>query len=307
MNYTQTIGGPMAPTANLAVNKSRLKVYKNVGELPTYYLQKGSEFQIEIFNPTTHTILAKIILNGNPISQGGLVLKPGERVFLDRYLDVAKKFMFDTYEVGKSEEIKQAIAKNGDFKVQFFRERQPNLYLTTSVDCGSGILRGNVYNPMVGTTTGGYVGSTTTNLNNLNTTYTSGISPQSFTNTCSGIGANTNVSYTSNYGANPILDWMAQEKSVETEPRTRSLAMKSKSSKTIETGRVEKGSDSNQKIKTVDLTFEYTAFHTIEYKMLPISQKINTSEDLNVKRYCTKCGAKVTKDDKYCSKCGNKI
>lgn len=305
MNYTQTIGGPMAPTANLAVNKSRLKVYKNAGELPTYYLQKGQEFSIEIFNPTTHTILAKIILNGNPISQGGLVLKPGERVFLDRYLDVAKKFMFDTYEVGKSEEIKQAIAKNGDFKVQFFRERQPNLYLTTSVDYGSGILRGNVYNPMVGTTTGGYVGSTTTNinnLNNLNTTYTSGISPQSFTNTCS--GANTYLNLTSPiHDGSATMDWMAQEKSIETEPRTRS--MKSKS--TIETGRVEKGSDSNQKIKTVDLTFEYTAFHTIEYKMLPISQKINTSEDLNVKRYCTKCGLKLKPEFIFCPKCSNKI
>jgi ribosomal protein L40E len=296
MNYTQTMSGPMAPTANLTVNKSRLKVYKNAGELPTYYLQKGQEFSIEIFNPTTHTILAKIILNGNPISQGGLVLKPGERVFLDRYLDVAKKFMFDTYEVSKSEEVKQAIAKNGDFKVQFFRERQPNLFLgiNTTNNCGGGILRGNTYNPIVGTTTSGYVGQTTTNV-----TYTSGISPQSF----------TNVNYSSPiHDGLATMDCMEQDFSREIElSEPKSLNSNNKYRSKVETGRVEKGSDSKQIIKTVDLIFEYSAFHTVEYKMLPVSQKINTSEDINIKRYCTKCGAKTSKDDKYCSKCGNKI
>ena len=100
------------PTANIAVNKSRLKVYNNAGELPTYYLQKGQEFQIELFNPTSDVVLAKIILNGNAISQGGLVLNPGQRVYLDRYLDVAKKFLFDTYEVGKSAEVMAAIKNN---------------------------------------------------------------------------------------------------------------------------------------------------------------------------------------------------
>ena len=113
------------PTANLAVNKSRIKIYNKEGEMPTYYLQSGQEFQIELFNPTTDVVLAKIILNGNPISQGGLVLKPGQRVFLERYLDVAKKFLFDTYEVANTNEAKEAIENNGDFKVEFFRERQP--------------------------------------------------------------------------------------------------------------------------------------------------------------------------------------
>ena len=73
------------PTANIAVNKSRLKLYKNAGQMPTYYLQKGQEFQIELANLTTEVVLAKIILNGKAISQGGLVLNPGQRVFLDRY------------------------------------------------------------------------------------------------------------------------------------------------------------------------------------------------------------------------------
>jgi hypothetical protein len=74
----------------------------------------------------------------------------------------------------------------------------------------------------------------------------------------------------------------------------------------IETGRVEQGSTSDQKIKTIDKEFEYFSFHTIEYKMLPISQKINTAEDINVKVYCTNCGAKLGKGHKFCSSCGTK-
>ena len=127
--YYSTHASPAMPAAHLAVNKSRLKVYKNVGPMPTYYLQKGQEFQIELFNPTQDVVLAKISLNGKAISQGGLVLNPGQRVFLDRYIDVAKKFLFDTYEVsGQSEEVKKAIENNGDIKVEFYRERQPISY-----------------------------------------------------------------------------------------------------------------------------------------------------------------------------------
>lgn len=35
--------GQPTPTANLAINKSRLKVYNKKSEVPTYYLSKGQE------------------------------------------------------------------------------------------------------------------------------------------------------------------------------------------------------------------------------------------------------------------------
>lgn len=113
--------GVPTPQAYVAINKSRVKMYNKDSKTPVFYLQKGQEFQLELFNPTTNSILAKIFLNGNAISQGGLVLRPGERVFLDRYIDVAKKFLFDTYEVGNTSEIKKAIEDNGDFKVEFYK------------------------------------------------------------------------------------------------------------------------------------------------------------------------------------------
>ncbi len=278
-----TINNQKQPTANICINKSRVKIY-NTKELPTIYLEKATTFQIELFNPTTDVILAKIILNGNPISQGGLVLNPGQRVFLDRYLDVAKKFLFDTYEVSNTEEVKKAIEKNGDFKVEFYRERVPNYLNTLAINSN--------------TARGFY---TTTNLvNGSNST---------FTNTSGHIGTtalyNASVDLT-NCAGSITLDSMDATLSIDVPKETKSLKRSFARSKSIETGRVEKGSDSDQKVVTVDKTFDYFAFHTVEYKMLPVSQKINTVEDIQVKIYCTNCGAKLGKGHKFCGQCGTK-
>lgn len=306
---TQTISGPMAPTANIAVNKSRVKLYNKTTE-PTYYLQKGQEFEIELFNPTQDTILAKIILNNKPLSQGGLVLKPGERVFIERYLDVAKKFLFDTYEVSDTTEVQKAIEKNGDFKVQFFKERQSTFYYnsgTGNVNSRSFTTLNNNFTNLANNVSGSNV--TLTNTGNI------GISTSSITNKLDIKDTTTNYSSSSINNGDihdglATMDFMSQslERSLElpikkSVPRTRCSVEK----KTVETGRVEKGSDSDQKIKQVQMDFEYFPFHTVEAKLLPISQKINTSKDLHVRQYCTNCGQKTSKGDKFCSGCGKKI
>jgi hypothetical protein len=311
LNYV----APKMPTANLAVNKSRVKLYTKQGEMPSYYLQKGQEFQIELFNPTTESILAKITLNGNVISQGGLVLNPGQRVFLDRYLDVAKKFLFDTYEVANTQEVKEAIVNNGDFKVEFYRESKPrprNPIITLgsrSVFGGSNYSSGVVrYNS---TNTGGYVNNTgtapntplcdtfTTSTNAVGGSYsTTGLLGSSFSNDIS-----TSAFYNASVNISDISGEVTFDSFTTPEP-TRSL--KAKKSKSIETGRVEEGSHSDQKFKTVNKDFEWFAFHTIEAKLLPVSQKVNTAEDINVKVYCTNCGAKLGKGHKFCATCGTK-
>jgi len=295
--YKKNYEAPSVPTAMIAVNKSRLKVYNNTGDMPTYYLQKGQEFQIELFNPTTDVILAKIILNGNPISQGGLVLNPGQRVFLDRYLDVAKKFLFDTYEVSNSEEVKKAIEKNGDFKVEFYRERiEPKF----NPNYGSLTINSSNYRGWSGNNTiGGYVTPSSVNLSN-----TSGHigSTALYTSSVSNTFFDQNIS-----NSIPTLDSMDDTLSLDMPDVTRSSRTLKSRSKSIETGRVEQGSVSDQKVVTVDKKFEYWAFHTIECKMLPVSQKINTVEDIQVKVYCTNCGAKLSKGHKYCSQCATKV
>jgi hypothetical protein len=278
------------PSAHIAVNKSRLKVYKNVGSLPTYYLQKGQEFQIELFNPTQDVIMAKISLNSKVISQGGLVLNPGQRVFLDRYLDIAKKFMFDTYEVSaNNEEVKKAIENNGDFKVEFYREKtavqvysNPITWINTGGGYGYGTLTGSLGNYTTGTDPQFLKGSTTTNTSN---------------SVSHDVSSNSDMSF---------MDSSYERSAIELDSLVDDSVSSSKKSKTIETGRVEKGSNSDQEFTYVNKSFEYFSFHTLEYKLLPISQKVNTVEDINVKRYCTQCGKKQGSGDNFCAGCGKK-
>lgn len=263
------------PQAFIAINKSRIKQYDKSGDTPTYYLQKGQEFQLELFNPTTGTILAKIFLNGNAISQGGLVLRPGERIFLERYIDVAKKFLFNTYEVANTSEVKKAIEDNGDFKVEFYREFIFNNYYGY-VDLSNNTTISTYYN------------------HNLDLTNYSDVN--SYDITC-----NTTASFNSSF-----TNTSFNQNTTPEGPNIRSINKLIKTKKSIETGRVEQGSSSGQKLQTVNKSWEYSPFHTIEYKMLPLSQKINTSEDINVKRYCTNCGSKLGKGNNFCANCGTK-
>ncbi len=114
MNYTTTKGW-VVPQSFITKSKQRLKQH-----VDTVYLKNGDEFEIELFNPTQNKVLAKIELNGVSIGSG-IVLRPGERVFLERYLDDAKKFLFETYIVnGNNNDVQQAIAKNGDVTVKFY-------------------------------------------------------------------------------------------------------------------------------------------------------------------------------------------
>lgn len=110
------------PEAWIAVSSSRQKIYGD----NEVYLEDGQEFQIELYNPTQSKFLAKIYINGKPMGTTGLVIKPGQRYFLDRFIDQNKKLLFSTYEVdGNSEEVMKAIEKNGMVKVEFYGEVPP--------------------------------------------------------------------------------------------------------------------------------------------------------------------------------------
>jgi hypothetical protein len=126
MNYTTKQVGK--PTAHVTKKKSRLKVYNG----NTVFLGDKDNFEFEIHNPTQKSVLCKIKLNGEYISTGGVVIKPGQRVFLERFLDTNNKFEFSTYEVKDTSANKTAIDLNGDVRIEFYNEQtyQPN-YGTT--------------------------------------------------------------------------------------------------------------------------------------------------------------------------------
>lgn len=263
------------PCAFITKNRQRLKQFgQNV------YLKNGEEFEIELFNPLKSTILSKIKINGNYLSGGGLVIKPGQRIFLERYLDDAKKFKFETYEVdGSSKEVLEAISSNGDVIIEFYEENinqnlsQP-LWINTLINYPS-------------TTQYPYYGTTFT--------------------TTGGIGFDSSsVNYSSNdflssYNSNSTNTF--EEPNKRDIPRSRSFAKKSKS---IETGRVEKGSSSNQSFKSVNLDFNTFPKFTSQWKILPNSQKPIEEKDLIEK--CPKCTAKIKKSSwKFCPNCGNQL
>jgi hypothetical protein len=277
--YYQTKTG--TPCAYITKDKKRLK---QVGQ--NVYLKNGDEFQLELFNPSTNTVLSKIKLDGNYISGGGIVLKPGQRIFLERYLDDARKFKFETYEVdGTSNEVLDAISGNGDVVIDFFDEYKQPVW-TNNISYG-GSFGGPTYSTNTGGsfqppthttntggitfTTNGFAGSTTGTASY--STLTAGISSAMF-NTSSG---NINIS-----------------------------GKKEVTMDSLETGRVEKGGKSDQSFQTVNKSFNHYACSTSIWKILPESQKQYNNKDLKV--YCGNCGKKRKKDsDKFCSSCGTKF
>ena len=108
---------PKEPTAFITVKKQRQR--QNGINI---YLHDKTEFEIELYNPTTEKIKATIELNGTPISSSGIVLKPGQRVFLERFIDIDRKFLFETYEVSLTQGSMEAIQNNGLVKVKFYKK-----------------------------------------------------------------------------------------------------------------------------------------------------------------------------------------
>jgi hypothetical protein len=168
--------GLSGPTANIAVNKNRIKHYAE-----RVYLKDGTHFEIELFNPKSTKVLAKIYLDGKSISSTGIVIKPGQRIFLERWIDEAKKFLYETYEVDQC--YNQAIIGNGKVRVQFFDESSASL----NMPCYTGYANYPYdHNQIIGATMPlSYAGST---VSNTFTTTTSSPISTTFTTSTSANG-----------------------------------------------------------------------------------------------------------------------
>ena len=287
--------------AKVAVNKSLLKEYNNSEQSErVVYLNNGDDFQIQLFNPERTTIGAEVYVNGEKLS-GILVLKPGERIWLERFTDRSVKFKFSTYNVedGYSEEVQNAIADNGVITVKFFKERKKNYWW---YDDTSNHIKVS-YNDLVYTTTSidtalkcrndiSMVNSFATNsaMNNLlkpETTYSKEC-------TCK---LSSEADSVSSYSCGSSMN----EKSFKDSYRNDNLSL----SNTIETGRISEGGYSSQKFNNAHIDFEYYPFKTEVIKILPVSRKPYNSSDLN-KIYCTECGRKLNPKYKFCPYCGTR-
>ena len=264
-NITNTWSATKRPEAFVTKGKKRIKQFD--GQV---YLSDGDEYEIELFNPTQEVVLAKIKIDGDYIAGGGIVLRRGERVFLERFLDSPNRFKFSTYVVnGNNSEVQDAIRSNGYVEIEFYNEYQPT-WNTGFLSTGTTNVQTFNGNPITFTTTG--------NSGNFNPTYGSTTTTSTF--------YNANASLTSN-----TLEG----------PNVRNLSNK------IETGTTEKGSSSDQTFQHTNKTFNSFSFWNVAWQILPTSQKQYTAEEVSV-NYCGNCGAKRKKDSfKFCPHCGNKF
>lgn len=257
------------PCAYITKGRQRIKQFgQNV------YLKNGSEFEIELYNPSRQTVLSKIKINGEFINGGGIILRPGERVFLERYIDVPRKFKYETYTVDSTNETMNAIANNGDVEILFYEEQE--------------IVTLGLNNPSITYGSYNYGDYKTPIGNNFYTT-----------NGVDFATGNSNIHLTSTSLSNNTTPRSSKyEKREQPERRLKS--------KSIETGRVEKGSSSDQSFTTVSKNFNSWTVSTSVWKILPESQKPIEKRDLIEK--CPKCSTKVKKSSwKFCPECGSEL
>jgi Zn finger protein HypA/HybF involved in hydrogenase expression len=272
------------PCAHITKGRQRIKQFgQNV------YLKNGSEFEIELYNPSRQTVLSKIKINGEFINGGGVILKPGERVFLERYLDVPHKFKFETYTVDSTNETMNAIANNGDVEILFYEEQ---------VIFTLGLNNSTLTYPSI--TYGSNTYPNTTYASNTNT-----VSRNMSLDESLNIYHNTSLS---NSGLNlySVSDNGGKTYINKFDKKPRLRPNQNKKSKSIETGRVEKGSSSDQSFTTVSKNFNSWTVSTSVWKILPESQKPVEKKDLIEK--CPKCSTKVKKSSwKFCPECGSEL
>ena len=270
---------------NLTIQKNRLKVYSQLdvwnGIEATYYLNDKDEFEIELTNLETSSCKLRIKLNGKYISNGGLVLDPGQHYFLERHIEVDRKFEFSTYNVEDTEEIDKAIAENGLLEIEFYRESFPIEHKYCSPYTNP-----NVY-PRPFTWEGDI-------LTNDNTWWTD--LAGEFTG-ISGMSAPSMYSARGTRCSNPAEPQMAMSMIEDSGEVLTTACFASAPMK--ETGRIKQGSHSEQKFGRSYQKFEHTPSHVVTYKLLHMSLKPITVNDLE-KRYCQKCGLRRKKSTWIC-------
>jgi hypothetical protein len=253
-------------------DKGRKKIYKD----NKIFLDDGEEFEIELFNPTTDNVLALISLDGKPISTSGLLVRPGERMYLDCFLDDLdgnRKFTFSTYDVESSDEVMEAISKNGMLEVFFYKEE-----IVETIDFSKlpKIRREehhhhhyypNWYYPY------GYphiwYTNTGTNISGSNTTFTTELTDS--IGTTATFNANTDTTLTS--GIIDCSNTMAGDVNI--------FNVSTSMDDSMETGQTIKGDISEQKFKEIEMEFEDKHISNVSYKLLPDSRKPKTAKDVS--------------------------
>lgn len=259
--------------AKIAISKNLIKEYRSSNSERTVYLNNGTEFQIYLKNPYQSHLGIKISVNNKSIGNM-LVLRPGQSFWLDRFINENRKFLFNTYEIENTAEIKYAVNNNGRVEIEFYHEReekQMQSYIPKIVDLTH-------YNDI-----------NTVTCQSKHATPTCYFSATATGTSAGGVATAATTEEYGSYMSNSIRKGVL-----------RSLDA------TIETGRVEKGGHSNQEFEYCDIDFVHIPFKIERIQILPNSRKQISVEETR-RKYCSQCGKKVSPKDKFCSNCGAKL
>jgi len=240
-----------SPECDILVNKQIRKTYGK--KKNKVYLNDGDHIQLNLLNPLYHRIGVQLEFNGEK-EEKMIILNPGQKVLLDRFIDTKKKIKFGTYFVdGSNDKVKESIKKNGNMKIHFWCEKmKPQTFDESSIIIDKSKTT-QKWSPVLDK-----LGITDTEkrewLFNYNVNYDEnynlyGSQSCSTLDNTNGMGNLTNNLnsriYTSSFdGQLPKLE---------------------------ETGRVEKGDKSKQKMKETEFEVD-KVFHIKEFKLLPFSK-----------------------------------
>lgn len=314
------------PSVVVTSNHNELKLYQ--GNI--VYLNDGDNFELRFFNPLQEKIGVEIMFNGIRKGDGYLVLNPGQDLTLDRFLDEQRKMLFETYTInGNNKEAVEAIEKNGVISFNFYKEYYSNSNQQKNVNVNYDFPPKPTrydnqisFNGTLNYSTGqsGPCGPSGTSgaAGNSGTSGTSGYhglagtkskSRSITTNSVTNISGN--ATFTSNYSTLNNLNGMGQMAMFSSpgifcnEVDNLNLEL-NETFDSLETGRIEKGDISDQRLKGVNMNFASSPFHSMTYRLMPYSTM--NREIGEIRQYCEDCGYRLRKSSwKYCPSCGNKL
>lgn len=269
------------------------------------YLKNGQEFQIFLKNYRGIPVMVELTINGETEKET-IILDPGERLFLERYLSTNNKFKFNTYKI--SNNVKKLIENNvkelGVITARVYSLQ--SVYSDTPVTSTTipkvqyivDYFRQPVFNgyrsfqtfnneQFMGTRSNisGYVSSSYTSCNNM----------------ASSLNNNEFQTYTS-YCVN---------EDVESEKNSQNLAKEKLQEVNTQTefGAIERGNYSDQKFEGCPDFKKGMFLESYTIHIYPISAQSSEEKSNRIEGaiYCSVCGRKQKHGQKYCPADGTKF
>lgn len=255
------------------------------------YLQNGDNFQLKFFNSLQERIGVQLCMNGIKVDNDLLVLNPGQEITIERYIGTNRKLTFSAYDIDTTNMSETRVK-------QSIKAIEKN-----------GVLEIVFWNEKV------------KNVTNVTTDYTM-VNPNWYIYPYDTNLYENTTSFSGFIGPMGSVGPFGTSGTSGTDDR--------KLSKKIETGRIEKGSVSNQYFSPI--AFEIgEPFYRMKFKLLPFSLKpvkkklydsttiksiIDGSQtnfyirtESTVREYC-KCGYRISRGKgawNFCPMCGKKI